>query len=132
MILIPRPFDTAGVGTASVYPSITYPLRQPSNRFSRVQWSGSELWDACVKRLSTQRGIFRVYDENYGFDWYSVVGKDEDWCRLNLPTMIADCLAEDDRVYGVQVQQMIFDTDTVVVRLVINGNVTGDYARSIA
>lgn len=130
MILIPRRFNVAGAGE-SVYPSITYPYRQPSNRFSRRAPTGNELWDAIVKRLSTQKGAHRVYDDTYGFDWYAVVGHDEYWCRNNLPTLISDCLAADDRVYGVQIKQMMFDGDTVIIRLVINGSLMGDFVGNI-
>lgn len=130
MILIPRRFNVAGAGE-SVYPSITYPYRQPSNRFSRRTPTGNELWDAIVKRLSTQKGAHRVYDDTYGFDWYAVVGHDEYWCRNNLPTLISDCLAADDRVYGVQIKQMMFDGDTVIIRLVINGSLMGDFVGNI-
>lgn len=130
MILINRNFDI-GRTKEFAYPSLTYPYREKSNRFQRLKYTGSELWDAVVKRLSTQRGIYRVYSEDYGFDWYSVVGQSEDWCRQNLPTMISDCLAADDRVYGVQIQQMIFDGDTVIIRLCINGSIIGDYVGGI-
>ena len=131
MILIPRPFNV-GAATTAPYPSITYPYRSPSNRFSRLTPTGNELWDAIVKRLSTPLGVFRVYDETYGFDWYSVIGHDEYWCRNNLPQLISDCLAADDRVYGVQIKNMTFDGDTVVIRLVINGSITGDFTQVLS
>ena len=131
MILIPRTFNVSAAGELP-YPSVTYPYRPPSNRFSRITPTGNELWDAVVKRLSTQRGAFRVYDESYGFDWYSVIGHDEYWCRNNLPQLISDCLAEDDRVYGVQIKSMTFHNDTVLIQLVINGSVSGNFTASLS
>ena len=128
MLLPTREFnDSTSLSStgANAYPSTTYPLRI-SNRFGRLEDTGDELWNAVVKRLSTQRFAFRAYDDTYGIDWADIFRHERSWISSNLGRIIKDCLSYDDRIRTVRVSNMAFKIDAFAFRLTINESIGGD------
>ena len=85
------------------------------------------MWNACVKRLSTQRGAFRAYDDTYGIDWAGIIHRDRSYIEVMLPKMITECLSYDDRVRTVRIESIEYPKiDSVHVMIVINENTRGE------
>lgn len=130
MLLLTRDFDSGrSVETMSpveyAYPSTTYPLR-PSNRFGRLQESDHELWDAVIKRLSTQRGAYRAYDDTYGVDWINILAHDRDWVVSWIGRELTEALGYDDRVKSVRVENIRYKIDSMRFTLTINDKISGE------
>jgi hypothetical protein len=56
------------------------------------------LRQAIIMILSTERGAWSIYDENYGCDLYKLVGMPRNYIIARLPDMIESALLQDDRI----------------------------------
>lgn len=110
-------YDTS---KTSPYPSTTYPLQEVDNTFGPRQDYPNALFDACVKRLATQKGAVRGYPEDYGMDWTELRDMAPQWAQQVLPDRIRACLSVDDRVKIVEVRVVEVDSDYIVLHLGIN------------
>lgn len=110
-------YDTS---KTSPYPSATYPLQDVDNTFGPRQDYPSALFDACVKRIATQKGSVRGYPEDYGMDWTELRNMAPQWAQQVLPDRIRACLSVDDRVKIVEVRVVKVDSDYIVLHLGIN------------
>lgn len=110
-------YDTS---KTSPYPSTTYPLQEVTNTFGPRQDYPNALFDACVKRIATQKGSVRGYPEDYGMDWTELRNMAPQWAQQVLPERIRTCLSVDDRVKIVEVRVVKLDSDYIVLHLGIN------------
>lgn len=125
MILVTRDVEAVDSGMTYPYPSATYRLHEVGNHFSRCQEFDEALFDACVKRLSTQKGAVRGYPDDYGMDWIEIHNMPDTWARQVLPERIRACLSIDDRVKNVAVEVVDVSDDSVSIHLSINGKQVG-------
>lgn len=126
MILVTRDVNVIDGGTTYPYPSATYRLSDVGNNFDKLNEYDEALFDACVKRLSTQKGSVRGYPEDYGMDWAEIHAMPDTWARQALPERIRACLSVDDRVKNVAVEIRNVSEDSVSIHLTINGQQAGE------
>lgn len=126
MILVTRDVEVIDGGTTYPYPSATYRRMDVGNNFSKCHEYDEALFDACVKRLSTQKGAVRGYPEDYGMDWAEIHAMPDSWARQVLPERIRACLSVDDRVKNVAVEVTEVSEDSVSIHLAINGKQVGE------
>lgn len=53
---------------------------------------------AIYKILNTERYKYLIYSFDYGIELLDLIGKDIEYCKLELPRRIEDCLLQDDRI----------------------------------
>lgn len=126
MILVTRDVNVIDGGVTYPYPSTTYKLLEIENQFTPLCDYPESLFDACVKRLSTQKGSVRGYPDDYGMDWNELHNMADSWARQVLPERIRACLSIDDRVKNVIVEVIDYTADSVIIHLTINGDVSGE------
>lgn len=125
MLHVTRNVDVIEGGQTIPYPSKTYPYLEVGNCFGPLQDYDNALFDACVKRLSTQVGAVRGYPDDYGMDWIEIHNLAAPWAKQILPDRIRACLSVDDRVKIVEVEILDVSADSVLIHLTINRRYSG-------
>lgn len=62
---------------------------------------------AIDKILKTERNVYPIYDDQYGNDLPDLLGQDMDYAETEVERMIVDALEDDDRVTGVDIDQIV-------------------------
>ena len=57
---------------------------------------------ACFCMLATERGIHKIYDEDYGLQTFDLIGKDYSYIASELKRRITETLLNDDRITDVR------------------------------
>lgn len=61
---------------------------------------------AINKILSTERFVLTIYNENYGHDLPDLIGKDLEYIKTEAERMVTEALEADDRVTGVDINNV--------------------------
>lgn len=126
MLILTRDITFREESEETTYPSTTYPYQDVTNTFGPLQDYDNALLDACMKRLSTQKGVEDAYSDNYGMDWSEIHSQPTGWIRSNITQLIHECLAHDDRVQAVNAEIVEMNTDYMVIRVIINNKLNGE------
>lgn len=101
---VPATVDGLAVLTNESYEtpsSLTYKIDFLNKRISGKVDHKEAVIQAIKKILMTDLCAYEIYDDNYGNELYTLLGKDEQYIRADIPRVISDALLADDRVISV-------------------------------
>lgn len=83
------------------YPSYTYKLNLEDNNIFGYVDDKKALEQSIYKYLSTDRYKYLIYSFDYGIEIEDLIGESIDYCIIDLPRRIKECLSQDDRIISV-------------------------------
>ncbi|MCI8806296.1 MAG: DUF2634 domain-containing protein [Clostridiales bacterium] len=78
--------------------SFTYGIKYEQNKIKEYIDGLNAVKQAIYKILMTERGVFEIYDSEFGIALSDLFGKSVSYARSELPTRIENALLYDDRI----------------------------------
>lgn len=103
------------------YPSRTYKLNLEDNNIFGYVDDKKSLEQSIYKYLSTDRYKYLIYSFDYGIEIEDLIGESIDYCIIDLPRRIKECLSQDDRIISVDNFKFdIIDKGELVCTFIVN------------
>lgn len=84
------------------YATKTYGVDLQTKRILNTVDSLEAIKQSVIKILMTERFAYEIYDENYGNELSSLIGKDSLFVKNNLKRLIEESLFADDRISSIE------------------------------
>jgi phage baseplate assembly protein W len=73
--------------------------------------------------LSTERGAYPIYDNDYGVEFEQYIGASFDFVEASIEATVRDALLQDDRVTGVTLTSISRAHNVIHAEFLVNSNV---------
>lgn len=81
-------------------PSKTYKINWENGHIEGFIDGKTAIAQAVELAVSTERGVWKIYSNNYGSDVYKLIGKSNEYAMSEMKRMIDDSLVPDSRIDG--------------------------------
>lgn len=85
-------------------PTLTFEVKD--GRIRRKIDEYPAMVQAVDKILKTERFVWAIYDDQYGHDLDTLIGKSMDYAKTEVDRMIKEALYDDDRVTNVEIAEI--------------------------
>lgn len=85
-------------------PTLTFEVK--NGRIRRKIDDYPAMVQAVDKILRTERFVWAIYDDQYGHDLETLIGKDMEYAKTEVDRMIKEALYDDDRVIDVKITEI--------------------------
>lgn len=103
------------------YPSLTYKLNFDEENILGTIDNKKALEQSIYKALSTDRYRYLIYSFDYGIEIDDLIGEPIEYCIVDIPRRIKECLSQDDRIISVDNFKFnIIDKGEVECSFVVN------------